>query len=124
MDLPIKFTEPNTNHELSDNCGSKILGQEIDKFWSDHKSAKLNSIRIKSAIEQADIIIIKFGEKYKQWNAAFDAGFAYGLSKPIIIIHQDEYQHALKEIDAVALAVTKNIDEAVKVLQYTIKGNI
>ena len=124
LNLPIEFTEPQTDHELSDNCGPKILGSEINKFWHDHKSAKLNSIRTKTAIEQADIIIVRFGEKYKQWNAAFDAGFAAALSKPIIIIHQDENQHALKEIDAVALAVTKNVEEAIKILQYTIKGKV
>ena len=124
LSLPIEFNEPVTNHELSDDCGSKIFGKEEDKFWHDHKSAKLNSIRIKSAIKESDIIIVRFGEKYKQWNTAFDAGYASGLSKPIIIIHQDEHQHALKEIDAVALAVTKNITEVIKVLQYTIKGTI
>ena len=124
LGLVIEFTEPVTNHELSDNCGSKILGQEINKFWHDHKSAKLNSIRIKSAIEQADIVIVRFGEKYKQWNAAFDAGVASALSKPIILIHQDEHQHALKEIGAKALAVTKSVDEVVKILQYTINGKI
>ena len=124
LNLPIEFSEPQTDHELSDNCGPKILGPEINKFWHDHKSAKLNSIRTKTAIEQADIIIVRFGEKYKQWNAAFDAGFAAALSKPIIIIHQDENQHALKEIDAAALAVTKNVEEAIKILQYTIKGRV
>ena len=124
LNLPIEFTEPITNHELSDNCGSKILGLEINKFWNDHKSAKLNSIKIKSAIEQADIVIIRFGEKYKQWNVAFDAGYAAALSKPMIIIHQDEHQHALKEIDAAAMVVTKNFDEVVKVLKYTIEGKI
>ena len=124
LNLPIQFTEPVINHEVSDNCGVKILGQEKNKFWHDHKSAKLNTIRIKILIEQADIVIIRFGNKYKQWNAAFDAGFATALSKPIITIHQDEQQHALKEIDAIALAVTKNADEVVKILQYTIKGKI
>ena len=124
LNLPIEFTEPVTNHELSDDCGPKILGSEDNKFWHDHKSAKLNAIRTRTAIEQADIVVVRFGEKYKQWNAAFDAGFAAALNKPIIIIHQDEHQHALKEIDAVALAITKNVDEVIKILQYTIKGTI
>ena len=124
LNLPIEFTEPVTNHELSDDCGPKILGSENNKFWHDHKSAKLNAIRTRTAIEQADIVVVRFGEKYKQWNAAFDAGFAAALNKPIIIIHQDEHQHALKEIDAVALAITKNVDEVIKILQYTIKGTI
>ena len=124
LNLPIKFTEPVTNHELSDDCGPKILGSENNKFWHDHKSAKLNAIRTRTAIEQANIVVVRFGEKYKQWNVAFDAGFAAALKKPIIIIHQDEHQHALKEIDAVALAITKNVDEVIKILQYTIKGTI
>jgi len=124
LNLPIEFTEPVTNHELSDDCGPKILGSEDNKFWHDHKSAKLNAIRTRTAIEQADIVVVRFGEKYKQWNAAFDAGFSAALNKPIIIIHQDEDQHALKEIDAVALAITKNVDEVIKILQYTIKGTI
>lgn len=124
LNLSIEFTEPVTNHELSDDCGKEILGAEEIKFWHDHKSAKLNAIRTRTAIEQSDIVVVRFGEKYKQWNAAFEAGFSAALSKPIIIIHQDEHQHALKEIDAASLAVTRNVDEVVRVLQYTIKGKI
>ena len=124
LKLPIKFFSPITNHSSSDNCGSIILGEEGDKFWNDRKSAKINSIRTRTLIKKSDIIIIKFGEKYKQWNAAFDAGFAASLSKPLIIIHQDEHQHALKEIDAVALAVTKNVDQSIKILNYTINEKL
>ena len=124
QNLPIVFTSPVSDHELSDNCGVKILGSENDKFWHDHKGAKINTIRTRTAIKKADIVIVRFGDKYKQWNAAFDAGYSAALSKPLIIIHQDEHQHALKEIDAVALAVTKNVDEVIKILQYTIEGKI
>ena len=124
QNLPIVFTSPVTDHELSDDCGLKILGSENDKFWHDHKGAKINTIRTKTAIINADIVIVRFGDKYKQWNAAFDAGYAAALSKPLIIMHQDEHQHALKEIDAVALAITKNVDEVIKILQYTIRGKI
>ena len=124
QNLPIVFTSPVTNHQLSDDCGIKILGSENEKFWHDHKGAKINTIRTKTAIKNADIVIVRFGDQYKQWNAAFDAGYAAALSKPLVIIHQDEHQHALKEIDAVALAVTKNVDEVIKILQYTIEGKI
>jgi len=124
QNLPILFTSPATNHELSDDCGIKILGSENEKFWHDHKGAKINAIRTRTAIEKADIVIVRFGEKYKQWNAAFDAGFAAALSKPLIIIHSADHQHALKEIDAAALAVTKNVDEVVKILKYTIEGKL
>ena len=124
LNLQIEFTGPITNHELSDDCGVVILGEESNKFWHDHKSAKINAIRTRTAIERSDIIVVRFGEKYKQWNAAFDAGFATALSKALIIMHNDEHQHALKEVDAAALAVTKSVDEVVNILKYTIKGKI
>ena len=122
--LEIEFSSPTTNHELSDDVGVKILGKEDNKFWHDNKSAKINAIRTRIAIEKADIVVVRFGEKYKQWNAAFDAGYASALNKSLIIMHGDENQHALKEIDSAALAVTKNIDEIVNILKYSIKGTI
>jgi YtoQ family protein len=118
LNLPIEFLSPITNHELSDVVGVKILGKEDKKFWHDYKSAKINSIRTKNAIDRADIVIVRFGGKYKQWNAAFDAGYASAMSKSLIIIHSEENQHALKEIDSVAQAVTKNVDEVVQILKY------
>ena len=124
LNLPIEFLSPNTNHELSDDIGVKILGKEDKKFWHDHKSAKINSIRTKNAIDRCDIVIVRFGEKYKQWNAAFDAGYASAMSKSLIIIHSDENQHALKEIDSVAQAVVKNVDEVIKILNYTCSSKI
>ena len=119
LKLPIEFLSPVTNHELSDDVGIKILEKEDKKFWHDHKSAKINSIRTKNAIDQADIVVVRFGEKYKQWNAAFDAGYASAMSKSLIIIHGEKNQHALKEIDSVAQAVTKNVDEVVQILNYS-----
>jgi YtoQ family protein len=124
LKLPIEFLSPITNHELSDDVGIKILGKEDKKKWHDYKSAKINSIRTRNAIERADVVIVRFGEKYKQWNAAFDAGFAIGLSKSLIVLHTDDHQHALKEIDASASAVASNIDEVVKILQYTCTSKI
>ena len=122
--LDIQFSSPVTDHPSSDDCGVEILGAEDKNFWKDRKGANINSIRTKKSIKDSDVVVVKFGEKYKQWNAAFDAGFATALSKPLIIIHKDEHQHALKEIDAAALVVAENINEVVKVLKYTIKGKI
>ena len=122
--LDIDFYSPITNHQLSDDVGLEILGKEESKFWHDNKSAKINAIRTRDSIKKSDIIIVRFGEKYKQWNAAFDAGYAAALNKSLIIMHTEEHQHALKEVDAAALSVTKNIDEVVKILKYTIKGSI
>ena len=122
--LKIEFSGPTTNHELSDDVGVKILGDEEKKFWHDNKSAKINAIRTRNAIEKADIVVVRFGEKYKQWNAAFDAGYASALNKSLIIMHSDEHQHALKEVDAAALAVTKTVEEVVSILNYTINSKL
>ena len=124
LGLPIEFTQPITNHEHSDNCGPKILGSQKSQFWDDHNSAKINAIKTKTAIEQADLIIIKFGDKYKQWNTAFEAGYSHALSKPLIVIHQEENQHALKEIDAAALAVVKTTNQLIRILNYIINEKL
>ena len=123
-DLIVNFSSPVTDHDASDNCGVEILGNEETQFWKDNKGAKLNAIRTRKEIENSDIVIVKFGEKYKQWNAAFDAGYAAALNKSLIIIHSDEHQHALKEVDAAALAVVKNNDQVVKILNYVINGKL
>ena len=123
-DLNVNFSSPVTDHDASDNCGVEILGNEETQFWKDNKGAKLNAIRTRKEIENSDIVIVKFGEKYKQWNAAFDAGFAAALNKSLIIIHSDEHQHALKEVDAAALAVVKNNNQVVKILNYVINGKL
>ncbi len=123
-DLNVNFSSPVTDHNASDNCGVEILGNEETQFWKDNKGAKLNAIRTRKEIENSDIVIVKFGEKYKQWNAAFDAGYAAALNKSLIIIHSDEHQHALKEVDAAALAVVKNNDQVVKILNYVINGKL
>ncbi len=124
LNLNITFYSPVTDHGLSDDVGIKILGNEEKKFWHDNKSAKINAIKTRSSIKKSDIVIVRFGDKYKQWNAAFDAGYASALSKSLIIIHDNDHQHALKEVDAAALAVTKNTDEVVQILKYTLNGNI
>ena len=121
-ELDISFLQPVTDHTLSDDCGVLIMGREDTKFWHDNKGAKLNAIRTRTAIEKSDVVIVKFGEKYKQWNAAFDAGYAAALGKSIVVMHGDENQHALKEIDAAALAVTRTPDEVAEILFYTAKG--
>ena len=122
--LDINFTSQVTNHELSDNCGDDILGAEENNFWKDNKGANINSIRTKKSIEDSDVVIVKFGEKYKQWNAAFDAGFASALNKSMIVIHNDDHQHALKEVDAAASAVAKDQHQVVRILKYIINGNL
>jgi len=122
--LDVAFSAPVTHHEASDDCGVAILGPEPNKFWNDHKGAKLNAIRTRTGIEAADIVVVRFGDKYKQWNAAFDAGFAAALGTPMIILHGPENAHALKEVDAAALAVAETPEQVVAILRYVIKGEL
>ncbi|MBB4211074.1 hypothetical protein CCR85_11700 [Rhodothalassium salexigens] len=122
--LAVEFTAPVTDHGASDDCGVEILGREDDPFWHDHKGAKLNAIRTRTLIEQADIVVVRFGDKYKQWNAAFDAGYAAALGTPLVVIHPAEHRHALKEVDAAALAVAETPAEVVRLLKYVIDGTL
>ena len=124
QNLKIEFTSPVTDHPSSDDCGVEILGQEEKNFWKDRKGASINSIRTKKSINDCDVIIVKFGDKYKQWNAAFDAGYAAALNKSIIVIQNDDHQHALKEVDAAAAAVCSNQEQAVRILKYVLVGSL
>ena len=115
--LPIAFTSAVTNHEASDAAGD-LLGAEQDVFWRDHKSSKVNAIRTKTHLQDCDIAIIRFGEKFKQWNAAFDAGFCAAKGKPYITLHDEDIIHALKEVDAAAMAWAKTPGQVVEILKY------
>ncbi len=123
-DLPVRLTGPVTDHPASDDCGVAILGAEEDKFWHDRKGAQVNAIRTGSLIRNADIVVVRFGDKYKQWNAAFDAGFASALGKPLIVMHGPDIVHPLKEVDAAALAVTETPAQVVDILDYVIEGRL
>ena len=118
--LPVEFYSPVTDHEASDLCGEKILGAEELTFWRDKKGAGINSIRTNTLIETADIVVVRFGPKYKQWNAAYDAGYASALGKPIITLHDEEYDHALKEVDAAARATARTPEQVVEIFRYVI----
>jgi len=122
--LDVEFSGPVTEHEASDDCGVAILGAEPDKFWHDNKGAKVNAIRTRKGIADADVVVVRFGEKYKQWNAAFDAGYASALGKSLIVLHGPEHQHPLKEVDAAALAVAQEPRQVVEILRYVLTGTL
>ncbi len=122
--LDVVFSGPVTDHAASDDCGVAILGDEPDKYWHDHKGAMINAIRTRKGIEDADVVVVRFGEKYKQWNAAFDAGFASALGKSLIILQQPEHDHPLKEVDAAAMAVARDPAQVVQILRYVLEGSL
>jgi YtoQ family protein len=120
--LDVAFTEPVSDHPASDDCGAVILGDEPNPFWRDRKGASLNAIRTRKAIADADVVVVRFGDKYKQWNAAFDAGYAAALGKSLVILHGPEHVHALKEVDAAAQAVAETPEQVVAILRYVQTG--
>jgi YtoQ family protein len=122
--LPVNLSAPVTDHGSSDDCGDSILGAEEQAFWKDHKASKINSIRTRKLISDADVVVVRFGDKYKQWNAAFEAGYAATLGKAMIILHDPELTHALKEVDAAALAVAQTPDQVVNIMKYVIEGKL
>jgi len=122
--LPVDLNSPVTVHEDSDDCGVAIFGAEDNSFWHDRKGAQLNAMRTATLIAEADIVVVRFGEKYKQWNAAFDAGYAVAKGKPIITLHPPEHDHALKEVDAAANAMAREPHQVVQALAYIIRGEM
>ncbi len=120
--LDVAFSSPVTDHAASDDCGVAVLGAEPNKYWHDHKGAMVNAIRTRKGISDADVVVVRFGDKYKQWNAAFDAGYAAALGKSIIVLHGPDHQHALKEVDAAALAVAEEPRQVVEILRYVLTG--
>jgi len=115
--LDIFFSAPVTDHDASDAAGDH-LGEESKPFWRDHKSSKVNAIRTKTMIEQSDLVVVRFGDKYKQWNAAFDAGYCAALGKPYVTLHGEEIVHPLKEVDAAAMAWATTTEQVVEILRY------
>ena len=122
--LPVRLDAPVCVHEDSDDCGAVILGTEEQAFWHDRKGAGMNAIRTRTLIAEADVVVVRFGEKYRQWNAAFDAGVASALGKAVITLHGPELNHALKEVDAAALAVCATPEQVVQTLTYVIRGEL
>ncbi len=117
LNLPVSFCSAVTDHEASDAAGD-VLGTESEGFWRDHKSSKVNSIRTKNLINNCDIAVVRFGDKYKQWNAAFDAGQLASLGTPYITLHDKDIIHPLKEVDAAAMAWAETPEQVVEILRY------
>ena|SRR5687768_3285202 len=118
--LPVDLLAPVTDHSASDDVGAEILGEEDQQFWRDHKGAGVNAVRTQTLLRRADVVVVRFGDKYKQWNAAFEAGFAAALGKPIVSLHDEELTHALKEVDRAAMATASEPEQVVEILRYAI----
>ena len=120
--LPVELLAPVTDHGASDDVGVDILGAEDEGFWKDHKGAGVNAVRTQTLLRRADVVVVRFGDKYRQWNAAFEAGYAAALGKPIVTLHDAELTHALKEVDRAAMATAETPEQVVEILRYAIAG--
>jgi YtoQ family protein len=116
--LDVNLLAPVTDHSASDDIGVDILGPEQSGFWKDHKGAGVNAVRTQTLLRKADVVVVRFGDKYQQWNAAFDAGYAAALGKPIVTLHDSDLTHALKEVDRAALATAETPEQVVEILRY------
>ncbi|HET7053810.1 MAG TPA: YtoQ family protein [Solirubrobacterales bacterium] len=122
--LTVEFSAPVTDHAASDDAGVGTLGEESEAFWRDHLGAGVNAIRTQTLIRKADVVVVRFGDKYRQWNAAFDAGYAAALGKPYVTLHDAGFDHALKEVDRAAYGTARAPEQVVAVLRYVIEGKL
>jgi len=122
--LPVELSAPVTDHAASDDAGTGTLGEESEPFWRDHMGAGVNAIRTQTLIRGADVVVVRFGDKYRQWNAAFDAGYAAALGKPYVTLHDADFDHALKEVDRAAQGTARTPEQVVAVLRYVIEGKL
>jgi YtoQ family protein len=120
--LEVELLSPVTDHGASDDVGVDILGPEAEGFWKDHKGAGVNAVRTQTLLRSADVVVVRFGDKYRQWNAAFEAGYAAALGKPLVTLHDPELAHALKEVDRAALATAETPEQVVEILSYAVAG--
>ena len=120
--LPVELLAPVTDHGVSDDVGVDILGPEDEGFWKDHKGAGVNAVRTQTLLRRADVVVVRFGDKYRQWNAAFEAGYAAALGKPIVTLHDADLTHSLKEVDRAAMATAETPEQVVEILRYAIAG--
>ncbi|MBN8236974.1 YtoQ family protein [Halobacillus kuroshimensis] len=116
--LPVTFVSPQENHALSDDIGEKILGDQPGQVERDDAASSINNFRTKILLNKSDAAIAYFGESYKQWNTAMDAGAAIQAGKPLILIRPESLVHPLKELSNQADVTVETIEQAVEVLAY------
>ena len=61
------------------------------------------------------------GEIHTDWRERIEQGAAE-LDKPLITLHPEQHDHALKEVDRAALAVAREPEQVVALLRYVLMG--
>ncbi|PRR93565.1 MULTISPECIES: YtoQ family protein [unclassified Bacillus (in: firmicutes)] len=118
LKLPVTFVGPMENHDRSDHIGEDILGEQPNAIFKDDAASDLNNFRTEILLNRSDVVIARFGEKYKQWNTAMDASAAIAKGKPLILIRPKELHHPLKELSNKANITVETVNQAIKALSY------
>lgn len=117
-DLPVEFVGPQEVHDRSDSVGEDVLGEQPGNRYRDLVGAGINTLRTRVMMRRVDIVVAYFGERFKQWNTAADAGAAVASGIPLILVRDSDLSHALKEIDAMASATVESLEQAAEVIAY------
>jgi YtoQ family protein len=113
-----RLVGPNAAHDRSDSVGEDILGEQPEQRYRDLEGARVNTLRTRVLFKKADLVVAFFGQKYRQWNTASDAGAAVASGLPLILVREAELVHALKELDALAMLTVENLQQAAEAVAY------
>jgi YtoQ family protein len=116
--LPIDLVGPQERHDRSDDVGEAILGEQPDPRYRDLVGAGVNTLRTRVLLGRADLVVAYFGEKYRQWNTAADAGAAVAAGLPLLLVRPPELVHALKELDSMATFTVETLAQAAEAIAY------
>jgi YtoQ family protein len=116
--LPVEFVGPQEDHDRSDAIGEEILGPQPSARFRDLVGAGANTLRTRVLMRRSDLVVAYFGEKYKQWNTAADAGAAVAAGIPLLLVRSSELTHALKELDAMAALTVETLTQAAEAIAY------
>jgi YtoQ family protein len=109
---------PQEVHDRSDSVGEDILGEQPGARYRDLMGARVNTLRTRILLRQADLVVAFFGPKYRQWNTATDAGAAVAAGLPLLLVRSDDLVHALKELEALATVTVETLDQAAEAISY------
>jgi YtoQ family protein len=119
--IDVDFVGPQDEHDLSDGIGEQILGEQGSPRWRDEVASQANNLRTRILMTRSDVVVAQFGEKFRQWNAAMDAGIAIALGKPLIVVRDPSLHHALKEISQRAQMTVDQPEQVLDALEYVLR---
>ena len=117
----MEFVGPQDEHDLSDAIGENILGEQQSPRWKDEVASQVNNLRTRILMNRSDAVVAQFGEKFRQWNAAMDAGIAIALDKPLIVVRDPSLHHALKEVSQRAQVTVDKPEQVLDALEYVLR---